>query len=86
MVNQEVYKHMQERHPLKALFACNQCGVYNASKKLLCNHKKVGFRPDSWVCVGERGGGVACHLRLSLANNCKICLILVTTYRVMILN
>jgi hypothetical protein len=32
---------MLESHPLKALFACNQCGVYNASKKLLSNHKKV---------------------------------------------
>jgi hypothetical protein len=32
---------MVESHPLKAVFACQQCGVYNASKKLLANHKKV---------------------------------------------
>jgi hypothetical protein len=34
---------MVESHPLKAVFACQQCGVYNASKKLLANHKKVGW-------------------------------------------
>ena len=76
MVNQEVYKHMQERHPLKALFACNQCGVYNASKKLLCNHKKVGFRPDSWVCVGKRGGGLRVIFGSPLRTIVKYALIL----------
>jgi hypothetical protein len=34
---------MLEKHPLKALFACQQCGVYNGSKKLLANHKKVNI-------------------------------------------
>jgi hypothetical protein len=48
---------MVESHPLKAVFACQQCGVYNASKKLLANHKKVEsdvrvsniFRPATFL-------------------------------------
>jgi len=36
-----VYEHMKECHPLKSLFACDKCGVYNQSKKFLNNHRKI---------------------------------------------
>ena len=36
-----MFEHMKSAHPLKAVFACDKCGVYNQSKKFLGNHRKV---------------------------------------------
>ncbi|XP_023346151.1 zinc finger protein 271 isoform X3 [Eurytemora carolleeae] len=36
-----VYEHMKTSHPLKSLFSCEKCGVYNQNKRLLANHKKI---------------------------------------------
>jgi len=36
-----MYEHMKSAHPLKAVFACDKCGVYNQSKKFLGNHRKI---------------------------------------------
>jgi len=37
----KIYAHMRDVHPMKSIFACTECGLYNRTKILLRAHNKL---------------------------------------------
>eukprot|EP00088_Acartia_fossae_P063181 TRINITY_DN7682_c0_g1_i1.p1 TRINITY_DN7682_c0_g1~~TRINITY_DN7682_c0_g1_i1.p1 ORF type:complete len:627 (+),score=133.26 TRINITY_DN7682_c0_g1_i1:66-1883(+) len=44
-----IYEHMKAVHPMKAVFACTTCGLYNRTKKLLTSHNKLHTKKGTSV-------------------------------------